>query len=958
MSSKPSVTISIVWMLFFLSGAAALLYQVAWSRYLSLLMGSTAEAQSVTLAAFMLGLALGYFWMGRLAASLRSPLKTFAVLEILIAAYALLFDPIYTAADAVFAFTGAAMAGQPFLLTSLKMVVGFGLIVPPTLLMGATLPLLIAWARRVYGPRSPWASSALYAVNTLGAAAGAFLAGLWFMPGVGMRNTVLLGGMADLLVGAAILLLLRRLPVGHTRGGGDGASASERTAAAPKNATGLHGAYMVVALAGGAALAFQVLAARQLAMVFGGSTQAFAIMLVASILGVGLGAAVVSGLKEAGRAMAVTRTLVLGVAVFIAGMVATLLFWIDAYLLVRYGLARTVSGYLMMQGVLIVFALFFAGLPAALLGAVLPYWIRQCPGDDSISGTAGRLLAVDTVAAVIGALAGGFLLLPLLGLRGSFLALALILVAGALVAGGWRVRRSDLWAPLAAGVVVLASVFVGSGHWKEILTMGFHRAPAGQDNRMEVRERTREVELLFFRDGPDATVSVERSLSPTDPQLSLRVNGKVDASSRSDLSTQLLIGHLPLAMRPEAEEVFLLGLGSGISASAILAHPIRRLTLAENTSGMREAAAVFANYNRDALEDPRLDLHREDGRILLKLSQRKFDVIISQPSNLWVTGTGNLFTSEFYALAAQRLKPGGILAQWLQTYEMDGETVALVMRTFSAAFPVVEVWETGLGDILLLGAFAPWASDHRQYGTVFERELVRQDLERLGILSPTALWARQIASQRVARAIADPEGVLQTDRRPRLEYLAPRALYMGRDADFFTPFDERLRLRWLADPEKERRLQMLGADTLLAIFLEFPSTNSQLMERIRLPRGPESPPTQTIFQRRGRQQSAYFKPANVSPELDTLLVAEVVAEAQPERIGEAVQTMLQTLRTYPLGEDRDPLLEYGRPAYYYGLAVMLAIRDNDYALATATVREALGRYPQDPALQFLRRYLD
>ena len=239
-----------------------------------------------------------------------------------------------------------------------------------------------------------------------------------------------------------------------------------------------------------------------------------------------------------------------------------------------------------------------------------------------------------------------------------------------------------------------------------------------------VAEPPQYVQLEFYEDAADATVSVERAKG-TD-ESALRIDGKVDASARGDAATQLLLAYLPLMAKPESKDVFCFGMGSGMTAGATLNYPIEHLTVAENCAPVLRAAKLFDRWNNGVLTNSRARIYHEDARTVLKLSPQQYDVIISEPSNPWMVGVASVFTREFYQMAASRLKPGGIMAQWFHNYEMDDRNVNVVLRTFGSVFPNMEIWDVDFGDIVILGSERPWESNPKVYGRAFELEAAAQ----------------------------------------------------------------------------------------------------------------------------------------------------------------------------------------------------------------------------------------
>jgi hypothetical protein len=311
------------------------------------------------------------------------------------------------------------------------------------------------------------------------------------------------------------------------------------------------------------------------------------------------------------------------------------------------------------------------------------------------------------------------------------------------------------------------------------------------------------------------------------PEIGLRINGKPDAGTALDLGNQLLLGHLALLSKPGAKDVFVLGLASGMTAGAALAHPIERLDLAENCAPIVTASHFFDDWNHHVLDDPRTHLWQEDARTVLKLHPQRYDAIITEPSNPWTVGVGSVFSREFYELAASRLKPGGIMTQWFHVYETTDGVVELVLRTFRSVFPYIEVWDTGSGDINMLGSMQPWRTGPEVFREGFAIERVKTDLWMIDIQSPEALFARQLASQRTGFAIAN-DGPLQRDLFPILEYAAPRAFFLSAGSRLLDGFDERSRQQLLAPAEKKQVLHgLLPADAAM-VFSDFSTVNGEL----------------------------------------------------------------------------------------------------------------------------------
>jgi spermidine synthase len=475
---------------------------------------------------------------------------------------------------------------------------------------------------------------------------------------------------------------------------------------------------------------------------------------------------------------------------------------------------------------------------------------------------------------------------------------------------------------------------------------------------MEIRKR--ETQIKFYKDAPDATVAVETATNlKGEEQLLLRINGKSDASTYGDLCTQYLLGHLPMMARPDAKDVFILGFGSGITGGAILGHPVESLTIAENCAPVIEASKLFEPWNRGVLTNARTNLRRDDARTVLKLSEKKYDVIISEPSNPWVAGIGSVFSQEFYQLCDTRLKDGGVMAQWFHMYEMNDGIVDLVLSTFTSVFPHMEVWDTQAGDIVLVGSKQPWESTPAVFQKVFEREQPRQDLERIGIHGAVAVMARQLASQRTSYALRSGTAI-QTDEFPVLEYTAPQAFFIGYGAERIFKFDERTRQQALAPEVKRRTLRALPEPMLQAVYNEYGSANNELLTYVRWrgqnvlkgnhPRYENEPNMPVIY----RPVESYWASTNATELGEKLAAMEVEFLTNSEKAPGAIQEITRILEA----EERFDKKRKWNPTTFAASAARWALSRGDVAEATKLIELGSKFDRGDEELGYLKRLID
>ncbi len=503
--------------------------------------------------------------------------------------------------------------------------------------------------------------------------------------------------------------------------------------------------------------------------------------------------------------------------------------WVDFYRIARTGLGRTEVGYeyqlLLSTGI----SLVILGIPAACIGAVLPLMMRAVSAAGvPLGARVGALLTWNTLGAVAGTLITGFGLMPWLGLRDSFATLALVLGLVALMIALRRCWRNGVKLTVVVCGFACCLLVVSDAGWQNVMSSGVFRIWETKFSAQLMSLRKQHIKILFYKDAPDATVSVEAVDGIVGPEsIGLRINGKPDAGTDVDLGNQLLLAHLPLLVKPGAKDVFVLGMGSGVTAGAALAYPIERLDIAENCEPVITAANIFAGWNRHVLDDPRTHVWREDARTVLKLHPQSYDVVITEPSNPWTVGVGSVFSREFYEIAASRLKPEGVVAQWFHVYEVNDDIVRLVLRTFNSVFPYVEVWDTGIGDIVILGSKQPWSSGPDVFRQGFAIDRVRTDMWMIDIQSPEALLARQLASQRTGFAIAG-DGPIQSDLFPILEYSAPEAFFIGNSSKELWRFDERTWQQLLAPADKDAMLASLPLEKSQLIFSDFSTINGDL----------------------------------------------------------------------------------------------------------------------------------
>jgi spermidine synthase len=768
----------------FFSGATALVYQVVWLRMLTLVFGHTVHAITTVLAAFMAGLAVGSLVMGRRARQVSDPLAAYAWLEIGIGVYAAALPWLFELGSALYLALGRALgvASGPFAMAQFLIV--FLLLFAPTALMGATLPVVSQALGRAGGSPGRLVG-ALYAINTFGAVFGVAVAGYGLLPAAGNRITLWAAAAVNVLLGVVVLAHVRprlRLERDAPARGATGARPRPGAATAAA-ATEWRAGPILAALgvSGAVSMLYELAWTRALALVIGSSTYAFTAMLLSVLLGIAGGSALYARLAVAHPASPATfAALQLGIAAAVSLTVWAFELMPEVYLVALAWSASTAFVRLLQIAISVGILL----VPSLLIGATFPCALAvSSRGVERVAADVGALYAANTLGAIAGVMVTGFALIPSLGVHDSLRlgVAANLLLAVALWVIAPRPRAAAWWAGLGAAVA-LAGVTALARPWDpSVMASGpaiYGTGALRWAGRDRFARAVRETSVVYYRDGLTGTVSVHRKAD----RLFLRINGKTDAGTGGDMQTQVMLGHLPLLAHPDPRRVLVIGLGSGITPGAVARHPVEALEVVEIEPAVLEASRFFAALHGDVLADPRVRTVLADARAHLLTRPDRYSVIVSEPSNPWISGLAALFSVEFFRLARSRLDPGGIMMQWLQAYDLLPEDLRMVVNTFRTVFPHTSVWGTAGGDLLLLGRVEPAALDLRSIRSRYEaRPRLREDLERVGLRAwPNLLGLFRLGEQDTAQ-LAAGAGLNADDRLP-LEFSAPRALYLDTTA--------------------------------------------------------------------------------------------------------------------------------------------------------------------------------
>jgi len=769
-------------LLFFLSGATGLVYELLWVRLLYQAFGSTIESVTTVVAAYMGGLGLGAWLLGRRGDRHPRPAALYGRLEIAIGVFGLvspfvlaLAHRIYVSAAGALGLGGGASVALRFALAALVLLV-------PTTLMGGTLPVLtrafMGTERDRLKPSLGW----LYGINTLGAVAGTALAGFFLIEYGGIRASLWATAAVNLGLGAAALALARTLDPVPVPAPAGGPLAPAAGAARTLRRLGL-GLLGVTAFA---ALLHEIAWTRVLVMIVGGSTYAFTLVLLVFLLGIGLGSAVVARRAAAASETAADAALAQGVTAAGAALLFAFFSLLPRYIIAVFqaqswgASQRLVALGLMIGGVVLV--------PAIGMGMTFPLLTDLvAPGGTARGEDVGRAYALNTLGSIAGAVLTGFVLVVALGtdltlrlglLVSAAAALTLAALAARGVAEGSAQHRRLRTRVLGAGALASAGLVaaLGAPRWStRLIDLGpaiYAREPMDRA-AVETFLGHRGARQLAYREGRNATVSVWES----GPGRSLKVNGKADASDHGDMDTEIMLGLAPVAARPQATTALVIGYGSGVTARVLADVPgMQRVRVVEIEPAVLAMSRFFEHVNDTVLARPGVSAVVDDARSALQLDRARYDVISSEPSNIWLAGVATLYTPEFYRIVRRRLADDGVFCQWVQLYQVPVPVVAGVVRNIRRVFPHVEVWFSSPGDILIIGALKPLTYDAAWLARLVGPGGALGGLAReyLAVDAPEHYFGHLLLDSVGVARLVERATIVHRDDRPRLEFVAAR----------------------------------------------------------------------------------------------------------------------------------------------------------------------------------------
>ena len=771
-------------LIFFASGFLGLAYQVLWSRFIHDFVGVSSYSYSVVLAAFMGGMAIGSSFLGRWMDKRSNPLKVYAYIEILIGLFVIVFfEPLLAILFQWYgSFYEPGWSGNSAYAISLKLLCSTILLLVPTVLMGATFPAMVKITKQF--KESVGSAAALcYGVNASGAVLGSVAMAFLILPSLGMKASLYLGGMSSALLGVVSFLLCSRIREEET---------PEHHEIHHKPDAVQKFLLLLIFFEGILGFSLEIAWTRNFALVFGSSTYSFATMLSALILGISLGSLTLSRLELKIRsplhAFGVSQ-LLMGISLL---MTLPLYPYLPLFFKTLYSsLSATPWAYGIYEFSKFALSFCLMLIPSFFGGMSLPLIVKAfAKRDASLGAESGLVYAADTLGNVSGALLGALILLPLMGLQNLMTSIAI----GCVLLGFLSIYRSLSLDSVPWGrspsLVAIVLVLFAPIWWQDWELKYFASLP----HRRFVAPKTWQEALdwpdwdvLYNKDDPASSVMI---IKGEDGVTRLLNNGKPDATDVADMLSQTLTGHIPMLINPSAKDVLLVGMGSGVSAGAVLRHPVKSLKVIELVEGVVEAEKFFRHVNYDPTSDPRTEVIIDDAKGILTFDSSTYDAIISVPSNPWQAGVASLFSHEYYQLVKSRLREGGVFLQWMQRYEMSDAVFFSAVRTVRSVFPYLYGFQSS-GDLLILGSMKPVKIDEQDLRARLSSPEVKKSLEEWSLTEPYQFLALQTQTAQTMDALASLGPIVNDADNLFLEHQAPTELFFSRSASIMRDFDDR-----------------------------------------------------------------------------------------------------------------------------------------------------------------------
>ncbi|MEP7052226.1 MAG: fused MFS/spermidine synthase [Pseudomonadota bacterium] len=758
-SAAPPVALTLA--LFVISGATGLVDQLCFAKYLSYIVGSTAYAVSAVLAAFMTGLAVGAHFGGKASSRVTRPLRAYGLLELVVAVAVAATPLAFHVLTPLYTHLARSMPSSLLALSGIRWLTALGLVVVPTMAMGATLPLL----SRIFDTGEASAEACvlrerrlggLYAINTLGGAFGALAAAYLILPALGVDGTVFASAAGSALIGVLALLCGSKLIVTPHAELEAGAGARE------SNAHEARPLFLLAFTSGCLVFAAEVVFTHLLALIIGNSAYAFGLILAAFLSCLFLGASRASwAQRRFGEA-----SLPLGLVLSGLGLAVSLPLW-DKLPYFFDNTGEVLTSFSAREAVRGVAAFLMLLVPTTLMGLTFPLLLQRAAGYAHVGRWVGRLTAVNTLGAVLGSLLTGYMFLPWLGSQRTLLAIALCFALAGVLVVGWAGARARRWSFAAGGATLVCAVLMPK--WDPgMLTSG---------NNVYFDGYHAPGQILMMREDVHGGVT---SVTETDGVRTLYTNGKFQGNTGWEMNAQRFFAHYPSLFVKDYKDLLVIGLGTGTTLGTLAGYPWQKIDVAEISPSILYAARTyFEPANLGAIDDSRVAIHHADGRNFILVQEQKYDLISMELTSIWFAGAASLYSREFYALVHQRLKPGAVFQQWVQLHHVRPHDFATILNTLRQEFTHVTLFYGG-GQGILVASDAPLVTSRARIEALEQTPRVaatiplqRPLLSLLNDVLVSDAGLDRFLADRAAEAGESVADMVSTDGNLYLEYATP-----------------------------------------------------------------------------------------------------------------------------------------------------------------------------------------
>ncbi len=782
-----------------ITGVSGLIYQVTWQKYLARLLGADSIATAIILGTFLGGLSVGYYLCGRLTLTVKNQFRTYAILEGVIGLWGLCFPLIFKIIEKV---TYSWSFSYPVPIVFQGVICSMILMGIPTICMGGTIPVLTKGLSKNL-KESTRTHAGIYAVNTAGAFIGTLLAGFFLVPIIGLPGSVLTAAILNLAAAAFFYTSAQYAPAGDI-------SPDENHSKIHKpidtKAAGVHHKishrvlYVISFLSGFYVMTLENGLIRITNLSFGSSSYSFSIIVSAFILLIAGGSYIVSRFKRISKNLLWLNQAIITVSLLaVYASVDNWPYWAH---LIRISCQSNAAGMAAYYILIFIFISLILLIPVLSIGATLPIVFHEIKKDmANIGRHSGTVFSLNTLGSMAGSLMGGIILYHFLDIREIFMVAVCMAALSTWLAARNLPRHFLYFSTVLLSVIVIITL-TAPWYTKTNFKLGTFRKRNPLTYSFEGPERffkkfNSDKEVKFYDDDPVGTVSVlefdfkrnARNLTKS-REMSVIVNGKSDSATWEP--TVRLLAHIPALLATKKENALVVGMGTGITAGELTLYPeIRSIDVAEISPSVIKALPLFEKYNFQVHKDPRLKILQGDAFNILKGTDKKYDIIISEPSNPWVTGVDSLFSKEFYTLVGRRLNEEGVFVQWIHFYDASDSMLGIVLKTLAESFSFCRAFVDG-SDIILICSKKDISIKNIESAekTLRNNANVSQSLKKIGISSIEQLLIRENWSPSfISTNFSDYP--TQTLDKPVLHYVAGKDFFMGKLAPIEFVFDQK-----------------------------------------------------------------------------------------------------------------------------------------------------------------------